>query len=237
MVQGHPLEEITKNMEGSPLTDKQGNPRIQFFCAIAIPKNDPGYPALLAQIQQVAQNGFPGGQFNQPSFAWKILDGDSPEHKDKTGFPGHHVLKLSNGFSPELYTRNGESRITDPKQLKRGDYIRAYITIKANGSDTRPGIYLNMSMIELVGHGEEIISGPPASEVFGGSPAPLPSEASATPVAGPPVATPPTAPPVAPAHDFLNPKVMTQKANGVPYEAFIAQGWTEEQLKTEGYLA
>lgn len=30
---------------------------------------------------------------------------------------------------------------------------------------------------------------------------------------------------------------MTAKANGATYESFIGAGWTEEQMRQQGYLA
>lgn len=44
---------------------------------------------------------------------------------------------------------------------------------------------------------------------------------------------PPTPPTVAIA---AKSKIMTAKANGTPYAAFIAAGWTDDQLVANGYL-
>jgi len=44
----------------------------------------------------------------------------------------------------------------------------------------------------------------------------------------PPAAPPPAAPP---AHN------MTAKAAGASYEQFRAQGWTDDQMKQQGYMA
>ena len=261
MVQGSPFEEQTTDMKGKQLTNAQGQPRSEYFFAIAIPKTDPAYAAMYAQIQAVAQAGFPGGQFNLPTFAWKIVDGDQPPHNAKEGYAGHWILRISGGFQPKVYTKGGEAVIVDPNQLKRGYYIRAYLTVKANGDATYPGIYLNPSMVEVVAFGEEIQVGPDGGAVFGGDPAATPAGASATPMAGvpivqavppvavppvavppvavPPVAVPPVAvPPVAvtPAENFLKPKVMTPKAAGATYESFVAQGWTDADMIAQGYL-
>jgi hypothetical protein len=75
---------------------------------------------------------------------------------------------------------------------------------------------------------------------------PIPPAAVPAPAAAPaPVVTPvvphpgilatPTPPPVAPAAP-VGP-VMTAKANGTSYAAFIAAGWTDETLRANGYLA
>ena len=245
MVQGDPFEGQTTNMEGKPLVNAQGAPRKEYFFAIAIPKTDAGYAAMHAQIAQVAAAGFPGGQANLPTFSWKIVDGDAPENAEKTGFPGHWVLRCSSGFQPKVYTKGGLEVIVDPAQLKRGYYIRAYITVRANGNATKPGVYLNASMVELVAYGEEIQTGPAGDAVFGADPAAVPAGASVTPVAGTAIATPGTvvapAAVVAPAEDFLKPKVMTPKAMGLgfaTYEAFMLANpsWNEVDMIAQGYL-
>lgn len=205
MVQGHPFEEQTKDANGAPLVVKTGpnagQARSEYFFAIAIPKNDPEWAALWGQIYAVGQAAFPGGEFNTPAFAWKVKDGDDPKHANKTGFPGHWIINCSSGFLPKVYTRNGEAQIVDPKQIKRGDYIRAYISIKGNGSPLQPGVFINPSMVEIIGYGEEIITGPSGEQVFGGAPvAGMPAGASATPTAPSTTIAPPTpaaaAPPV-----------------------------------------
>lgn len=192
MVQGNPFEANTKNMQGAPLTDKVGNARQEFFFAIAIPKTDPGYPAFYAQIQAIAQAGWPQGQSQLPGFSWKIVDGDHPDNASKEGFPGHWVIRCSNGFTIDVYSAGGASRVLDKSGLKRGDYIRAYISVKSNGNTESPGVYINPSMIEVAGFGQEIKGGPDGAQVFGGAPVTaLPPGASATPVAGVPIAQAP----------------------------------------------
>jgi hypothetical protein len=165
--------------------------------AIAIPKTDQQYQTeVWAKLMQAAKTGFPtmfdaNGQCLRPDFAWKITDGDStvPNQNnkrpcDKPGYPGHWVLNFSGGFAPSVYSKNGEAVLTSPDQLKRGYYVRVYGSVTANGDTQKPGVYLNPSMVELVGYGEEIVSGPDGAAVFGGAPAAqLPAGASATPLA------------------------------------------------------
>ena len=261
LVQGHPFEANSTNMEGQPLTDKAGKPRVEYFFAIAIPKTDPEFPALWQKVQEVAQKGFPGGETQRPTFSWKYTDGDTL--LDKEGFAGHHVLKLKSSFAPRVSTKGGAAQIVDATQIKRGDYVRVYISVAPNGSTVQPGVYLNPSMVELVGYGEEISSGPAGDQIFGGAPVgALPAGASATPVAGapiaqgapptsaPPAAAPPTtvqpaaAPPttVQPAADFLNPQApavqLTPKAaaEGQTHASLLALGWTEDVMRAQGYI-
>jgi hypothetical protein len=206
--------------------------------AIAIPKTDPGVNALYAQIATVARAAFPqffdaAGNCNNPKFAFKVTDGDSqtPNAKgrkpcDQEGFPGCWIFRFNNGFAPKCYQKGGQVIITNKEEIKCGYYVRVYGNVAGNGSVQQPGVFLNVSLVELVGYGEEIVFGPSGDEVFGGAPAALPAGASATPLAprttiampGAPAMPPampaaPSMPPampsipagVQPARDFLNP--------------------------------
>jgi hypothetical protein len=297
LIQGHPLEKQTTDMEGRPLRNKDGSPRIEYFIRVAIPKTDPEINQKIAEIQQTGVQLWPNGEHQLPTFAWKFKDGDAPPDNTKEGFAGHWVFKCTNGFPVQCVTAGGASEIVDPKQIKRGYYCRVYISVASNKSDSKPGIHLNMLLYEQVAYGEEIKGGPDAQEVFGATPVTqLPPGASTTPLA--PAATPVPAgpanpgtqtPPVTPALGFLNPtpdqtipsyidggggpgaftmypgtpaqagpiptpapavptvpgpgqgstipaKVMTAKANGMSYEQFTAQGWTDKQLIEHGYM-
>ena len=260
LVQGDCFEPQTKDSDGNPLLIKNGpnvgQPRVDYFMAIAIPKTDVGYNELWAKIHGEARASFPSlfdaqGACINPKFAFKVMDGDSqvPNTKgakpcDKVGFPGNWVVSFSGGFAPKCYIiNNGAAQlITDPTMLKRGYFIRIAGSVKGNGSNQQPGIFMNHSMVELVGYGEEIISGPNAEDVFGAAAA-LPVGASATPLAGtamaapamaaPAMAAPGAGPaaPVQPAPEFLNgpAEVKYLDANGGAF--------TEAELLAVGYQA
>ena len=221
LVQGDVFKGNDKDMEGRPLRTKSGELRTEWFMAVAVRKDDAGVPAVLQALKEVAQVGFPRGETKNPEFAWKYSDGD--QRADKEGFKGCHVFRFTGGFQPAAYSTGGASRLVEGG-IKRGDYVRVYGSVRANGSATRPGLYLNPSMVELIGHGEPITTGPDAATVFGGAPV--------APV-GAPV-------PVAPrAHmDFLQPggKRMTDKANGMTYEQFVAMGFSDEMLRAQGLM-
>lgn len=216
LVQGDCFEPQTTDAEGKPLLIKNGpnagQPRVEYFMAIAVPKTDAGYNEVWAAIHGVARAAFPSlfdaaGNCINPKFAFKVTDGDSqvPNTKgtkpcDREGFPGNWIMNFSGGFAPKCYTAGGAELITDPNMLKRGYFIRIYGSVKGNGSMQQPGIFLNHSMVELVGYGEEIHSGPDGGSVFGGAPATnLPAGASATPLASSaPIAQAAPAPAAAP---------------------------------------
>ena len=191
IVQGHPLEVQNTKMNGAPLTDKAGNPRVEYFVAVAVAKIDPAMVQIWQQFQTAAAAGFPGGEATWPTFAWKIIDGDLPQHAQKTGFPGHWVFRCSTGFEIKCYTNGGGSQIVDQAQIKRGYYGRVYLSIRPNGDPVKPGLFVNPSVFELVGYGEEIASGPDgAALIASAGAAALPPGASSIPVAG---AVPPAA--------------------------------------------
>jgi hypothetical protein len=177
--------------------------------ALAIRKDDPGWPALDAAIKQAAAAGWPN-VCNAPTFAWKITDGDSaiPNKKgklprDRDGYAGCWVLHFSSGTVSRCYQRNDQGALVecDPALVKTGYYARIAGNACGNDSATNPGIYLNHNMVEMVAFGPEIVSGPDANDAFG-APAALPPGASMTPVALAPAAAPaapaPVAAPVAP---------------------------------------
>ena len=218
----------TTDAENNPLVIKSGpnagQPRVDYYMGLAIAKTDTGYNELYAKIHNEARTAFPSlfdasGNCISPKFAFKIIDGDSqiPNTKgnkpcDREGFPGHWILSFSSGYAPKCYiVENGEHKlVTDPNTIKRGYYIRIYGSVAGNGSQQQPGIFLNHSMVELVGYGAEIISGPDANSAFGAAVA-LPQGASATPLASAavpmavaaPVPMGHPAPPVVPAQPVI----------------------------------
>lgn len=267
LVQGGPFSYSDTNMDGKPLTDSKGAPRKDYFMALAIAKNSPEWDAFKAQIDAVASAAFPH-HWSTPAFSNKITDGDGtiPDTRgvrpcDKEGFAGHWVVRFSSGFAPDVFTKGGTAKITDPDQVKRGHYVRIYGSVKGNGSTSKPGVYLNLSMVEHIAYGPEISNGPDAASVFGSAPAvALPDGASAIPLApptalaapgavAPPVAAaPPVAPPVAtappvaatvePAHDFLNvappvagPHYVVPGSGSFTRAQLTASGWSDEQIQ------
>ena len=280
LVQGDCFVGQDKDAEGRPLVIKNGpnagQPRVDYFMAIAIPKTDATYaPEVHNKVHQTAALAFPTlfdpqGNCINPKFAFKITDGDSqiPNTKGtapctREGFPGHWVLNFSGGFAPKCYTKGGAEAIVDRTAIKKGDYIRIYGSVAGNGSMQQPGVYLNHSMVEFIGHGVEIITGPDATAVFGGAPGAVPAAASETPLApvsaiaqptpqaqpvpnAAPVAVPPAVPvAVTPAPDFLTPAPAAPVAEksynigGTVYteSQLRAGGWTDAQLAQQTPVA
>jgi hypothetical protein len=213
LVAGSLYKAQTTDMEGRPLIVKNGpqagQPRSDFFFAIAIPKGGEQHWSQTPWGKTIWETGhaaFPQGQGSQ-SFAWKIIDGDSaiPNSTgkrpcDREGYAGHWVLHWSSGFAPKVYTADGTKQIPEEDAVKLGYFIQVHGSVDGNGSSQKPGIYLNHSMVALAGYGPEIVLGPDAAAVGFGKGVALPPGASATPPAG---AFNPVQPAVAPALPVL----------------------------------
>lgn len=176
----------------------------------------------------------------------------------REGYPGHWVVSFSSTMAPRLVNANGTAPLLEPGVIKPGHYVQVYGSVASNGSTQNPGVYVNPEIVAHSAFGEEIRQGVDAASVgFGGA---LPAGASAVPVGGmapPAAAAPAPAPapqaappaalavPVTPNHQFANGpaavapppappaapvRQMLPAANGLPYESYIASGWTDAQL-------
>lgn len=211
IVMGSLYDPSTTDAEGKPLVVKTGpnagQPRVNYFFALAIPKGAEPHWAHTPwgqQIWNVGNQAFPNAA-QSPAFAWKIEDGDSqiPNKKgrkpcDNEGWGGHWILKFSGGFAPKVYQQEGAGyvQVMQKDFCKPGYFVEVAFSVAGNGSQSQPGVYLNHSMVCFRAYGQEITFGPDvASAGFGA--APLPAGASMTPPAG---AIPmPQAPAAAPA--------------------------------------
>lgn len=214
LVQGDLFEAQTKDAQGNLRVVKKGpnmgQPNPQYFIAVAFAKNDPAWPAFFAILDRVARAGFPNLFPNpqqgcvHPGFAWKVVDGDGVDssgkpNSAKEGFAGHWVVRFASSYAPRCFHKGQyapHEQITDPKLIRRGFYVRVAGSVAGNGEAQKPGLYVNLDMVELSGYGPEIVSGPDAAEAFGGTAAQLPPGASPTPMATPTPGPGMTAPPM-----------------------------------------
>lgn len=215
VVGGHPMvsRPVTDDRTGQPVLGGDGQPRVDYYFGLAIPKEGEQHwnqTEWGAKIYRAAQTGWPNGEYQSPTFSWKVTDGDSPVPNkagkkpcDREGWPGHWVLHLSTGipircfhvgrYEPHLQIQNKD-------EIKAGDYGRAFINAKANNPSQSPGVYLNPQLFELSRAGQQIIldSGPDAGSVFGGSAPQVPPGAAvdnAVQQPAPGATPPPTAQP------------------------------------------
>lgn len=252
LVAGHPMESKQKVKKGVPQVDGQGQPVMQIYFGVAVPKAgeaDWKHTAWGQMIQAEGTKGYPNGETLRPDFAWKIVDGDSPIPnqnrvipKNKEGYPGHWVLNCSTEIGPVRVFHPGKfdalQLIQNKAEVKCGDYCRVLISCKANtapktGEMGKPGVYLNPVAFELSRPGQEIYQGPDLNSFFGDgaaaqtaqAPAYAPPQAAAPP-ASPPVAAPPAYP------QFLTGPPVVERfvhPNGAIFDkaTLLEAGWQE----------
>lgn len=186
-----------KDADGNPLMIKNGpnagKPTVRYSFGVAIPKT-PGKhwwdETWGRTIWSVGSAAFPQACQSR-NFSWKVKDGDSTEPNtkgrrpcDQEGHPGHWVLWFASTYPPKVYKDNGNTLLTQVDAVKPGYYVQVQGTVDDNGSQQKPGVYLNHNMVCLVGYGTEIVSGPDATAVGFGVGVQLPPGASATPLPG-----------------------------------------------------
>ncbi len=238
IVMGSLYDPSTTDAEGKPLVVKTGpnagQPRVNYFFALAIPKGTEPHWAHTAwgqQIWTVGNQAHPNAA-QSPAFAWKIEDGDSqiPNKKgrkpcDNEGWRGHWILKFSGGFAPKVYQQEGDGyvQVMQKDFCKPGYFVEVAFSVDGNGSQSQPGVYINHSMVCFRAYGPEITFGPDvASAGFGQSA--LPAGASMTPPAGaiPMPQAPAAAPSLPGAPAGYMPPPVPGAAPGIPQAPGIA---------------
>jgi hypothetical protein len=103
------------------------------------------------------------------------------------------------------------------------------------GASLAPGAGMNRPASPPPPAAPSTATPPPAAP---GAPLPPPTQVApaASFIAPPATSTAPPPPPAAPAAPVAPVPQMTAKANGATYDSFRAQGWTDEQMRTGGYL-
>lgn len=275
MVAGHPMERnaVLDDRTNQPKLGGDGQPMFSTYIGIAIPKGaetDWKETEWGRVIYAEGVAGWPNGEYRSPTFAWKITDGDSrvPNKKGKIpaereGWAGHWILHVSTMLpGPRCFHAGAyepHQIIQRKEEIKRGDYIRLYLSVKGNAPSVSPGVYLNPELFELTRAGIQIASeGANAAEAFGGAAPVMPANAqladqqpntvmgmpeqfTAPPPAvqphtefvtnaGQPAPPPPVVAPPATQH------VMLPAAQGATYEQMIAAGWTDALLIQHGMM-
>lgn len=235
MVGGNLYEPKKTDSEGRPLVfkngDKKGEARVDFYCAIAIPKT-PGVSHWASEkgwgeILWAAGHALGGSAAQRPDFAWKVTDGDSqvPNTKgkkpcDNEGFPGCWILHTGNGSAPKIVNSNGSAYLLEAGAVKAGYFIQLNASVNYNGSQSNPGVFINNRVVSLQYHGTEINFGADPTQMgFGGGAAPagavaIPAGAVGAPPA--PGASPPPPPTPAAANTPPPPPAAAAPAGSPP---------------------
>lgn len=201
-----------------------------------------------------------------PQFANKVIDGDGFDDKGQPfskneGWAGCWVVKCSNGFAPKVYewTASGwQETVHTGRTIKCGDYVTVSGSCESNKSTESPGMYMNFDTVSFEQEGAFIASSnavdPNAALGSRGAPANPPAgqpqgqqgnanvagqagsttagaaysgyreDAGAPPPPGNAGAPPPPSGPT-----------MTAAAT-TSYAAYIAAGWTDDQLRAGGLI-
>lgn len=204
---------------GQPKLGADGQPMRACSFGVAIKKGSEQQWAQTPwgmKLYSVGQQGFPTGQYQHPSFAWKVTDGDStiPNKAqkrpcDQEGYPGHWIVSCSTSAAPpktyQLDDRGQPVLWPQVDAINPGDYVEVFISVTDNAPAQSPGVYINPVMVCFRGYGPRIFSGPDVT-VAGFGQAPAPVGASAAPLAAmpamaptPPLPAPVAAPPMPPA--------------------------------------
>lgn len=138
-----------------------------------------------------------GGCIRQ-DFAYKIKDGDGFDangkpHSAKEGWKGCYILQIATyaGQPKVVNGLQGNNLITEvgsgPNHIKTGDFVRVGLDVKSNGwkgdAQSKPGMYVNPTVVQLVGYGDLIQGGPDPDQVFAQQTAYIPQGMSTTPTA------------------------------------------------------
>jgi hypothetical protein len=224
-----------KDADGNPLKIKSGpnagQPRVDYFFALGIRKGAEthwGQTPWGAEIWKAGHLAFPQAAA-APSFAWKVVDGDSatPNRKgkkpcDREGYPGHWVVTFSGGFAPKVYQIPPGAKEPviwpQPDAVNLGDFVEVYGNCSGNNSVQQPGVFINHSMVCFRGYGDRIVLGPDAAAVGFGATA-LPAGASAVPTGAALPAPGAPGAPAAPAVAMPPPPVITPAPTAPPIPA------------------
>lgn len=273
LLQGDAFVPQTKNQQGAPLVVQSGpnagQPTQKYFIAVGFKKGDPATEQFIASLRGVARGAWPqwhdaAGNCTHPRFSSKIVDGDGIDdngkpNASKEGFAGHWVVKFSSSYPPKVY-HTGNYRpdqiLTDAKLVQRGYFVRVAGTVEGNANTAKPGLYVNLNMVELCAQGPVIQTGPDAAAVFGAAAPMLPQGATPMPASAlapapmpvqQPVAYQPQPVAVQPNHGFVQgpaamPTPMPVMPAPVPVPVPVARqmtaaagGYTYEQLIAGGW--
>lgn len=191
-------------------------------------------------------------------------DENGQPYNTREGFAGHWIVKCASQFAPKVWRWDAAPQDGQPAgwremggphggNVKCGDYVSVAGNCVSNQSQQSPGMYMNLNAVTFEKEGTPIVSAAAvdpnaAFGARGAGPTPAPAASPPPPAHTPPPSQtaapgrPPTyagymaPPPPAPAAPPTAGPVMTAKAAGAPYESFIQQGWTDEQLRQHGYI-
>ena len=210
--------------------DKAGNvgDTKKYQCTFLIPKSADTSP-LEAAYAQVLAADFPDG-LPKGALPGGLRDG-ADEYPNDPFYADKWVLSASqteDRFSHSNILDSKMQQILDKSQLYSGAIGKGVVGFYGYFGG-KQGIGCSLHGVMKIRDGESLGGGAvDAAAIFGGA-GDSPAAAGNTPSVPPKPSAPPK-PPAAPKN------VMTAAANGVSYEAYIKEGWTDEQLVENGLM-
>ena len=192
----------------------------KFSVTVLLKKGDPQIATVQAVIDACKLNGFPAGF---PATG-KVFMKDG----DETGkHPGYMMVQANcRADQRPIVVDSNLQPVTDPSQVYAGAIAWASLNTSNYNMPVNKGVGCYINGVMVTGEEGELgrIDGRPTVDgMFGDLDAPPPA----------PPQAPPPAPPQTPAPAYQ----MTEAANGVTRDAYIAAGWTDEQLILNGMMS
>lgn len=228
--------------------DYKGDQNFKYRATLCFPKSDQAaYDFITAKHKELIDFYY-NGTFPQNQNWGGLIDGATdPTYKKDEYFHDKWVLSASQGDDRKVeVVDQNRNPIIDKSQFYSGCFGVAFINF-FHFDGGKGGISCSLHSVMKLEDGEHLGGGPRsgvdayAAAGYGsnaGTPPPTTAATQSAPPQGqtaPPPATQTPPPPAAPAAPPA--KVMTPKANGTPYQAYVDAGWTDEQLIAEGLLS
>ena len=207
-----------------------GDPK--FSASILLPPTDPQVPVLLAEVEAAKANTFPSGFPAGGNVCFDLYEVKVPPHKDyhNPALVGWYMFTCNAAAdSRPVVVDENRQPVIDPSKAYGGLLVHCSAGISGYTKGTGGvGGWLNGVMLtETLGSLGRIDGRPSTEQMFANvGAAPVAAPAAAAPAAAAPAAPAPAAP--APAAPVA--LTMTAAANGTTYEAYVAAGWTDEQM-------
>ena len=194
------------------------------------------YPVTITNTE-MKESGRKTGSFL--SFEFTIIDGEHKGRKQYTNLnlinPNAQAVEIANENLSAICHATGVMVVNDSSQLHNIPFEIKVGMGKPTAEYPEPSN--EVKGFRKLGGTSAAAAAPltaAAPPPLAPAPAPAPAPVVATPT---PTPTPAPAPAPAPAPVVVAPvKTMTAKANGATYEAFIANGWSDDKMIEGGYM-
>jgi len=164
-----------------PVIDqKTGQQVIEYGFGLAVPKVDPRtgqqtpeYTKVMAAMQKEALTLYPSGHI-PPGFSMKYKDGDGVDHNgvpfsQREGHANHIIVACVTRIPIKYFRYENGNNILVNDGIKCGDYVNVQLNIKAHPAvgNSKAGLYVNPSAVQLIAPGKEIVNAPSGDQLFG----------------------------------------------------------------------